>query len=584
MPNTLENMQVTKTPFLHKVGSETHKLHFETGADVTEYIRNDEKRNVQEELDRINDMIDNNEIGGWDGLVEEAHFDTYPTPEQLATIRPGGKFTVGDGPVVGKGEPFKYEDFTQEQLDDLKVIPNIQLEVTNEGGPVEVLKTSEGETQKFTLNFMGMDGSGKVKLHANSELAYVENIIDGHTIVRKGNYLCTKLLDGQIATVAEINFLEGATENIQDQINVLKGIKSVYGVFNTKAALDNDTGTPSDGQVALIRKDENYNDKQTSYVFLAGTTVPHWEVLAEVDIELPDIVVSRERNNALTLDDYEELLVKISEDDDNALEITDRGLKVIISNDERNALHHDTDGLMVKIDEAENNALKKTDDGLNVKVSNSLFNALEYSENGLQVEVDNKTTKLENKAITVKLHDDEHNLIEKKNDGLCVTLSPDDDNAINKTENGIKVAIKEIFDAIYPVGSFVLGTKPSFGTWTKVGETKILSNTDDQYIVLETGRYNIGTIETGTSKGYTIAPTKTGYDCIGIIPIWGGGRYYSSCCATITNGGTATARTCNVGLWNNSATLASENMFVEWTAIFRSKYGTETVTKWKRTA
>lgn len=167
-------------------------------------------------------------------------------------------------------------------------------------------------------------------------------------------------------------------------------------------------------------------------------------------------------------------------------------------------------------------------------------------------------------------------------------VSSAEDNIITSMADGIAVngkqLLQSVFDALHPVGSYVLGTKPTIGTWVQAGQTKILSNSDDQYIVTETGRYNIGTIETGTSKGYTIAPTKTGYDCIGIIPIWGGGRYYSSCCATITNGGTATARTCNVGIWNNSATLASESMFVEWTAIFRSKYGTETVTKWKRTA
>lgn len=167
-------------------------------------------------------------------------------------------------------------------------------------------------------------------------------------------------------------------------------------------------------------------------------------------------------------------------------------------------------------------------------------------------------------------------------------VSSDEDNIITSMSDGISVNGKQIlqsvFDALHPVGSYVLGTKPTIGTWVQAGQTKILSNSDDQYIVTEAGRYDIGTIPTGTSKGYTITPTKTGYDCIGIIPIWGGGRYYSSCVATISNGGTATARTCYVGLWNNSSTLASEDMFVAWTAIFRSKYGTEVVTKWKRTA
>ena len=143
---------------------------------------------------------------------------------------------------------------------------------------------------------------------------------------------------------------------------------------------------------------------------------------------------------------------------------------------------------------------------------------------------------------------------------------------------------RKMLDALYPIGSIAYGTKPAIGTWTKVGETKILNNSDDQLIVIETGKYTIGEIAPGTSKYYTIAPAKTGYDCIGIIPSFGGGTYYSQCSPLINFGGSATAKTCTVSYWNNSGTLTAKDMFVGWQAIFRSKYGTETVTKWKRTA
>lgn len=126
--------------------------------------------------------------------------------------------------------------------------------------------------------------AGKIKVHSDSDYHYLQALVDAHTIQIVDDKLVAKKLDGQIISITELNYLKGAKSDIQEQLDVLKGVKSIYDVFDTKADLDADEGEPGDGQLALIRKDEDYHDKQTSYVFVKGK----WEILAEVNEALRD--------------------------------------------------------------------------------------------------------------------------------------------------------------------------------------------------------------------------------------------------------------------------------------------------------
>ena len=75
--------------------------------------------------------------------------------------------------------------------------------------------------------YNGSGGSStdeKVKLDATStDAKYLNELIDNSTIEvdATNNCLVVKKIDGQTATVAEINFLTGVTSNIQAQIDNL---------------------------------------------------------------------------------------------------------------------------------------------------------------------------------------------------------------------------------------------------------------------------------------------------------------------------------------------------------------------------
>lgn len=86
----------------------------------------------------------------------------------------------------------------------------------------------------------GIGTDEKVKLTSTStDAKYLNELIDNSTIEVDVNNDClvVKKIDGQTATVAEINFLTGVTANVQEQINNLGKSMTMYGVFGTKADL-----------------------------------------------------------------------------------------------------------------------------------------------------------------------------------------------------------------------------------------------------------------------------------------------------------------------------------------------------------
>lgn len=161
-------------------------------------------------------------------------------------------------------------------------IINVTATANDEVIPVTKSGTTEHPIFHFKFDIDDVKGDGKVKMNADTDAKYLKELLDNSTIVVKNGKAVVAKLEGQIATIAEVNFLKGAKSNIQDQLDILSGVTSVYGVFNTKADLDADTGDPEDGQMALIRHDEQADDKQTSYVYLKNT----WEILAEVSMEV----------------------------------------------------------------------------------------------------------------------------------------------------------------------------------------------------------------------------------------------------------------------------------------------------------
>lgn len=142
----------------------------------------------------------------------------------------------------------------------------------------------------------GQGGSGgsstdeKVKLDATStDAKYLNELIDNATIEVDAinNCLVVKKIEGQTATIAEINFLTGVTSNIQTQIDNLGKSMTMYGVFGTKAdLLASTTPQPVDGNTAIVIADEDNDNKQMTYIYIESNS--DWTRIAESSITVRD--------------------------------------------------------------------------------------------------------------------------------------------------------------------------------------------------------------------------------------------------------------------------------------------------------
>ena len=136
----------------------------------------------------------------------------------------------------------------------------------------------------------GSSTDEKVKLDAAAtDAKYLNELIDNSTIEvdTTNNCLVVKKIEGQTATVAEINFLTGVTSNIQAQIDNLGKSMTMYGVFGTKAdLLASTTPTPVDGNTAIVIADEDNDNKQMTYIYIESASA--WTQVAESSVTVRD--------------------------------------------------------------------------------------------------------------------------------------------------------------------------------------------------------------------------------------------------------------------------------------------------------
>ena len=140
----------------------------------------------------------------------------------------------------------------------------------------------------------GVGTDETVKLTSTStDAKYLNELIDNSTIEVDVNNDClvVKKIDGQTATVAEINFLTGVTSNVQEQINNLGKSMTMYGVFGTKAdLLASVSPIPVDGNTAIVIADEDNNNKQMTYIYIASDSA--WTQVAESSVTVRDFTTN----------------------------------------------------------------------------------------------------------------------------------------------------------------------------------------------------------------------------------------------------------------------------------------------------
>ena len=153
----------------------------------------------------------------------------------------------------------------------------------------------DGSTFDYQINNGGGSSADeKVKLNSTAkEAKYLNELIDNATIKvdTDNNYLVVKKIEGQTVTVADINFLTGIKSNVQEQINNLSKSMTMYGVFDTKAdLLVSVDPVPVDGNTAIVVADEDNNNKQMTYIYIASTS--KWTQVAESSIKIRDFTTN----------------------------------------------------------------------------------------------------------------------------------------------------------------------------------------------------------------------------------------------------------------------------------------------------
>lgn len=160
---------------------------------------------------------------------------------------------------------------------------------------------------------------GKVKLDSTADAKYLNELLDDATIKidETSKRLVVKKIDGQTVTVAEINFLTGVTSNIQEQINNLGKAMTMYGVFGTKAELlASTTPAPVDGNTAIVVADEDNDNKQMTYIYIASNSA--WAQVAESSVNVRDfstnpIDLSTETTGTLPKDKIDEAVARLAD-------------------------------------------------------------------------------------------------------------------------------------------------------------------------------------------------------------------------------------------------------------------------------
>ena len=176
-------------------------------------------------------------------------------------------------------------------------LPNLFHTMCEETGKMYVYNVNNDDDPvlgKWREYGSGVGTDETVKLTSvSTDAKYLNELIDNSTIEVDVNNDClvVKKIDGQTATVAEINFLTGVTANVQEQINNLGKSMTMYGVFGTKAdLLASVSPAPVDGNTAIVITDEDNNNKQMTYIYIASNSA--WTQVAESSVTVRDFTTN----------------------------------------------------------------------------------------------------------------------------------------------------------------------------------------------------------------------------------------------------------------------------------------------------
>lgn len=118
-----------------------------------------------------------------------------------------------------------------------------------------------------------------VKMDAASTAKYLSELIDSGTLSVVDGKLIVTSLNGLLATISELNSLQGVTGSIQEQLNALSSITNVDSVVDTELDLP---GVGPTSSTILVRSDSTQGGSSTFYVS-NGTA---WEYVSRINSSL----------------------------------------------------------------------------------------------------------------------------------------------------------------------------------------------------------------------------------------------------------------------------------------------------------
>lgn len=193
------------------------------------------------------------------------------TTSILGGIKPDGvTLTVdpstGIATVVGGGNinlPISANDIT-ETANRQFIDGTLKAQITSNSSTLNNQELRLSNVESTIANSSTTDE--KVKLNALGTSGYLEDFIDNSTISISNNKLVVNGIKDVVATIQEINNLQGVNGNIQAQINSLSSIGNFSTTIMNYSQLS-DILNPKPQDMVIVLSDETHMDKSTIYIY-----------------------------------------------------------------------------------------------------------------------------------------------------------------------------------------------------------------------------------------------------------------------------------------------------------------------------
>jgi hypothetical protein len=219
--------------------------------------------------DMLKSVYDTNNNGKVDfAESSDIAFLSYET-SILQAWKPNKSYLIGQN-VIYKNEIYiATTDFSSGATFDKTNLKLIATGDHNRMNNVQGGDSSSGQyyhlTQdKYNVVNKLIDSAGDLSFNGNPVGDMKKSIYDTNNdgIVDKAS-----TLSGLNATVSELNFLHGATSNIQSQINAISSIGNFLGSVATYAAITTDFPSPSQKDMVIVITDETKNGATSIYLY-----------------------------------------------------------------------------------------------------------------------------------------------------------------------------------------------------------------------------------------------------------------------------------------------------------------------------